>query len=199
MRSPIPAIIGLLAALLLAGCTATVAGVPNPVPGPAPTTAPPPPSPAPGLLGSPYADTGGRFRVTPPAGWRVGTSTTTGIAVLFSPPARTGSFTPGMSVYVVDSTLPLDGTVAGARSELKGLSSYTSTTDEPITLTDGTPAHLLGGTYRDLARGLDLRNLQLFTVHGGKAFAVTATALGSDWAAQEQRLNAAVASLTFAS
>jgi hypothetical protein len=199
MRSRTPAITGLLAALLLAGCTSTVAGVPVAVPGPAPTTAAPPPSPAPGLLGSTYADTGGRFRITPPAGWRVGTSTTAGIAVLFSPSTRTGSFTPGLSVYVVDSTLPLDGTVAGARSELTGLSSYASTTDEPITLPDGTPAHLLGGTYRDLGRDLDLRNLQLFAVHDGKAFAVTATTLSTEWAAQEQRLTAAVASLTFAS
>lgn len=199
MRSPLPAITGLLAALLLAGCTATVAGVPTAVPGPAPTTAAPPPSPAPGLLGLPHADTTGRFRIAPPAGWRLGTSTTAGIALLFTPPARTGSFTPGLSVYVVDSALPLDATVAGARSELKGLSSYTSTTDEPITLPDLTPAHLLGGTYRDLGRNLDLRNLQLFTVHHGKAFAVTATTLADDWPAQEQRLTAAVASLTFAS
>ncbi|MGI5125949.1 hypothetical protein ACQEVB_03945 [Pseudonocardia sp. CA-107938] len=199
MRSPLLAIIGVVAGLLLAGCSGTVAGSPTAAPGPPPTTAAPPPSPAPGILGTPYTDTGGRFRITPPADWRVGTSSNSGIAVLFSPTARTGPFTPGISVFVVDSGLPLAETVAGARSELTGLTAYTSTTDQPITLTDGTPAHLLGGTYRDAARGLDLRNLQLFTVHGGKAFAVTATTAAGDWAEYEARLSAAVASLTFAS
>lgn len=191
-------LVGSLAALLLAGCTATVAGSPAAAPGPAPTTAAAPPSPAPGLLGTPYSDPQGRFTITPPKGWRAGTSGTAGIAALFSAPTRSGSFTSGLSVYIVESALPLDVTVVGARAELPGLTGYASTTDEPVTLTDRTPAHLLGGTYRDLGRGLDLRNLQLFTVHAGKAFAVTATALGADWPELEPQLRAALVSVTFA-
>lgn len=167
-------------------------------PGPAATTAAAAPSPASGLLGSPYADTMGRFRVTPPAGWKPGTSTDPRVAVFFADPAPTGNFRSNVNVYVVDSGLSLDATVVGARSELSGLTAYTATTDEPITLADGTAAHLLGGTFRDLRLGLTLRNLQLFTVHDRKAFAVTATATAGDWPEQEQRMRAALVSLTFA-
>lgn len=190
-------ILGLLVVAVLAGCTATVPGTPAAAPGPAPTTAPAAPSPAPGLLGTQYADPQGRFRVTPPTGWRVGTSAESGVAVLFAEPAA-GRFRANLNVYVVASGLTLDATVVGARSELRGLAGYASTTDEAVTLTDGTPAHLLGGTYRDLGRDLDLRNVQLFTVRAGRAVAVTATALEGEWAENEPRLRAALVSLTFA-
>lgn len=199
MRSLKPVIAGLLAAVALTGCTATVPGTPAAAPGPAPTTVAAVPSPAPGLLGTAYADPQGRFRITPPKGWRIGSSGTAGVAVLFSAPTRTGSFSSGLSVYVVDSALPLDALVVGARSELRGLTAYASTTDEAVILTDGTPAHLLGGTYRDLAGDLDLRNVQLFTVHAGRAIAVTATSLAAEWVEHEPGLRAALVSITFAS
>lgn len=193
-----------LVAACLAGCAAPIPGTPTAAAGDAPrTSAPVVPSPAPGVLGARFADSRGRFRVAGPTGWRTDTSGAQGVAVLFVAPtaarSAAGTYSPNVSVYLVDSPNPLDATVTGARQELRGLAAYAPMADEALTLADGTPAHLLGGTFTDLSSGLTLRNLQLFTVHDGHAFAVTGTTLSTDWGGHEEQLRAALASLTFAS
>jgi len=46
-------------------------------------------------------------------------------------------------------------------------------------LVDGTPAHILGGTFTQ--SGFEVRNVQLFASSGGTDMVVTGTALAETW------------------
>jgi hypothetical protein len=81
------------------------------------------------------------------------------------------------------------------RAELASLNRYTSTTDEDVALADGTVAHLFGGTFTDQSSGLDLQNLQLFTVDDTSVYVVTGTAPASAWSRYAGELEATVRSL----
>ncbi|GAA5122816.1 hypothetical protein [Pseudonocardia adelaidensis] len=171
----------LAGAVSTAGCTVAVSGVPaaDPAAVARPTPAPRPP-------GAAFHDGLGRFDVVPPPGWTVDTSGAQKTAVIFADPLVSetpgGRFRANINVIVVPSTGDLPGILAGAREEVRALADYLPTADEPVTLPDGAPAHLLGGTYHDPGAGLALRNLQLMAVQGGaETVVVTATALVDTW------------------
>jgi hypothetical protein len=111
------------------------------------------------------------------------------------PTSITGQFSANINVLLVQAGADLPTTVVGARRELRGLAGYTSTADEPVTLGDGTPAHVLGGTFTEPTTGLALRNLQLFTVHGGATLVVTGTSLQEVWSLYEQTFQTSLRSL----
>ncbi|MEN3266165.1 hypothetical protein [Pseudonocardia sp.] len=188
----------LAAGTALAGCSVTVQG--TAAPEPAAASAAPASGPAPS--GDVFADTQGRFGLAPPAGWAVDTSGTKGTAVVFMEPQPAGSaaerFGANINVLVVQTPADLSATIAGARQELQGLSGYTSTADEAVTLHDGTPAHILGGTFVDSASRLSLRNVQLFTVHGGTAIVATGTSPADAWGSYGTVFDTSLRSLTVA-
>lgn len=187
----------LVAGMALAGCSVTVDGVAAPMRG---ATSSPPPAPAP--TGDKFTDAKGRFGLAPPAGWTVDTSGAKGTAVVFLAPATADSaaepFKANVNVLVVPSPADLPTTIAGARQELQGLTGYASTTDEVVTLQDGTPAHILGGTFVDPASGLALHNVQLFTVHRGAAIVATGTSPADAWGTYQAALETSLRSLTVA-
>ena len=171
----------LAGAMSAAGCTVAVPGSPAADPAalsrPAPSTRPPGPA---------FSDALNRFDLVPPPGWTVDTSGLQGTAVVFADPQVSaspgGRFRANINVIVVPARTDLPGIVTGARQEVRALADYVPTADEPVTLPDGSPAHLLGGTYHDPDTGLALRNLQLMALHGGTAtVVVTGTALADTW------------------
>jgi hypothetical protein len=186
----------LAAGTALAGCSVSVQG--TAAPEPAAAAAAPVSGPAPS--GDVFADAQGRFGLAPPAGWAVDTSGAQGTAVVFMEPQPAGSaaerFGANINVLVAQSPADLPSTIAGARQELRGLRGYTPTADEAVTLHDGTPAHILGGTFVDSASGLSLRNVQLFTVHGGTAIVATGTSSADAWGSYETVFNTSLRSLT---
>ena len=186
----------LVTGMALAACSTTVAGVAAPERASGSSPAAPASAPS----GTPFDDAQGRFGLTPPAGWVVDNSGDQGTAALFLEPRSAGTETRGFSaninVLVVPSPADLPAAVAGARQELTGLDGYDSTADESVVLRDGTPAHLLGGTFVDPGSGLALRNEQLFAVHNGSAIVVTGTALVDSWESYESVLDTALRSLT---
>jgi hypothetical protein len=169
------------AAVSAAGCTVAVPGTPAADPAalarPAPSSRPP---------GTPFRDALNRFDVVPPPGWTVDTSGSENTAVVFADrqvsESAGGRFRANINVIVVPANTDLPGLVRGARDEVRALADYLPTADEPVTLPDGSAAHLLGGTYHDPGSGLALRNLQLMALHGGtETVVVTATALVDTW------------------
>jgi hypothetical protein len=188
-------------AVLLAACSNGVSG--TPAPASTPSTRTPTRTPAPQQPVSAVADPAGRFQLVPPPGWRVDTSGAQGTSVILVDPVPT--VTPSarlnatVTVLVVPSPDDLPTAVAGVRHDLRQLVvDYQGTTDEPVTLSDGTAAHLLGGTFRDPASGLALRNIQLFTVHDGMAIVATGLALPELWDGFEPVFQSSLRSLTVA-
>jgi hypothetical protein len=196
MRSPAVGVALLLAAMLVVGgCTTEVAGTPR-----ATTTdlGVPPSEPPSSEV---FSDPEGRFELVPPPGWPRGTAGPEGAAAVFAdpeplPPAITGRFNANINIFVAPTSADLPTTVAGAQQELRGLPGYTLTADEPVTLADGTQAHLIGGEFTDPVGRLALRNLQLITVSGGVAYVVTGTALLQLWDRYESTFRTSLVSLT---
>ena len=190
------------AAVAVAGCTVQVPGTAVPDAASAPGPAAPSQSSAPAQAPpeGAFVDALGRFALVPPAGWTVDTSGAQGTSVVFLDPLPStsiaGRFSANINVIVVPSGAELEATVVGARQELQGLTDYVQTSDESVTLTDGTPAHLLGGSFTDQATGLALRNVQLFTVYEGATLVATGTSLQDVWGAYEQTLQTSLRSLT---
>lgn len=199
MRPSLAVAAAVLLAGLTAGCATPVAGEPRAAPAPPTPTAVRLPPPAPGVLGKLYVDPQRRFAIAPPAKWLVDTHGVGGSAVLFRDPTPERSvqseLAANLSVFLPDAHLGLAETLAGSRQELEGLNGYASTADEDVTLADGTPAHLLGGTFTDLGSGLQVRDLQLITVAEGRTIVVTAASLRSTWPAHEDEFRAALGSL----
>jgi hypothetical protein len=190
----------LLVAVVLAvtGCTTVVAGTPHASPA-ALWEAPSQEQ----LPGGVFTDAEGRFRFVPPPGWQMGTDRRQGTAAVFADPAPlpvsvTGRFNANVNVFVAATPADLPTAVAGAQQELRRLAGYRPSTDEPVTLADGTPAHLIGGEFAEPGTGLALRNLQLLTVHGGLAYVVTGTALREMWSRYEETFRTSLVSLTVA-
>jgi hypothetical protein len=151
--------------------------------------------------GEPWRDPQGRFTLLPPAGWTINDSGEQGVLVLFFAPetAYTSDGTPFQSnVNVVTAGVfgtRLADLLPTTRTELSALPDYVSTTDEPTQLTDGTPAHLFGGTFTDAASGLHLQNLQLLAVTDDTLIVVTGTAPVDAWAAYGSELDAILRTL----
>jgi hypothetical protein len=167
----------------LAGCTVDVPGsahadpvasAPTPTPSPIPTA----PALAPG-----FVDPQGRYGITPPSGWRTDTSGTSGTEVIFfSPTADTtdaGEFRPNINIVVGPGGADLEQTIEANRESLQTRPDYASTEDLSFVLVDGTPAHILGGTFTQ--SGFEVRNVQLFTSSNGTDMVVTGTALAENW------------------
>jgi hypothetical protein len=182
-------------AIVLGGCTVTVGG--TPLADPAVAT-PAGGSPAPPPDGELFVDPVGRFGLVPPPGWQVDTSGAQGTAVLFLAPdsdtTPDGAFAANINVLVVEGSADLADTVVSARREVRDLTGYSATADEPATLAGGVPAHVLGGVFAD--SGFELRNLQLFTVHEGTTVVATGTALAAVWEEYEALLDSSLRTLT---
>jgi hypothetical protein len=189
------ALVALAVPLATAGCAVPVAGTPRADP-----AAVARPAPAPRPPGPEFRDAGGRFGLVPPAGWTVDTSGRQSTAVVFVDPRPTEAagerFRTNINVIVLPARADLPGTLAAAREEVRALSDYRSTADEPATLSDGSPAHVLGGTYVDPRSGLALRNVQLLAVHGAETVVVTGTTLAQAWPGRGPVLEASLRSLT---
>jgi hypothetical protein len=184
-------VLACVAAGSVAGCTVRVPGVAQA----APSGSPPPP------VGT-FTDSEGRFALVPPPEWIVDTSGAEGTEVVFADPQPsgppTGRLSANINVYVAPAVADLPATVAGAREELRGIADYVSVTDEPVTLADGTAAHMLGGTFTAPGTGLALRNVQLVAVHDGLALVATGTSLQEVWDRYEQTFRTSLRSLTVA-
>lgn len=181
-----------------AGCTVAVPGSPAADPAglsrPAPSPRPP---------GASFRDALNRFDLVPPPGWTVDASGAERTAVIFADPRVSespgGRFRANINVIVLPAHTDLPGIVTGARREVRALADYLPTADEPVTLPDGSPAHLLGGTYRDPDSGLELRNLQVVALHGGsETVVVTGTALADTWDGYGNQFETSLRSLTVA-
>ncbi|MCO1656795.1 hypothetical protein [Pseudonocardia humida] len=212
----VAAAVVLAAALALGGCSSEVAGSASPVAGggagapaagPEPSGAPQPTSAAPtpggggqARQGDAFDDAQGRFDLLPPEGWDVDTSGQQGTTAVFLDPqpvsTAAGQFRVNVNVIVGAFDGDLDDLLAETRTQLTTFTAYTSTADEDVELSDGTKAHLIGGTFTDDASGFDLQNLQLFTVDGGNVFAVTGTAPVEVWDDYEAELESTLRSLT---
>jgi hypothetical protein len=192
-----------VAGVALTGCTVQVPGTAGPsaaaASGPLQTSSPPAEA-APG--DGRFTDAQGRFSLVPPTGWTADTSGMQGTAVVFLDPqpssSVSGRFSSNINVLVVPSSADLPATVLGARQELRGLTDYVPTVDEAVTLADGTPAHMVGGSFTDPGTGLALRNVQLLAVHGGSTLVATGTSLQEVWPGYEQALQTSLRSLTVA-
>jgi hypothetical protein len=188
----------LAGAISAAGCTVAVPG--TPAADPAALTRP---APSPRPHGAVFHDALSRFDLVPPQGWTVDPSGAEGTAVVFADPRVSespgGRFRPNINVIVVPAHTDLPGIVTGARQEVRALAGYLPTADEAVTLPDGSPAHLLGGTYQDPETGLALRNLQLLALHGGtETVVVTGTALADTWDGYAGVFETSLRSLTVA-
>jgi hypothetical protein len=199
MRKVATAAMLVLALGAASGCTVVVPGTPAPAPSALGEAPAPPAGPAAGT----FSDAQGRFGLVPPTGWTVDTSGARGTAAAFLAPESTGTtigaFTANINVIVLPSSGALSATVSGARHQLTALKGYREARDEPLVLSDGTPAHLLGGTFDDPASGFALRNLQLFTVDGRSTIVVTGTALAETWDVYEPVFTSSLSTLTVAS
>lgn len=126
-------------------------------------------------LGQRYVDSQVGFSIVPPADWQTQPNPAANPVVTFlrTPTDPEGPVT--IIVAVAGTDEGLDENLAAARVQLpQVLSNYQSLTDENTQLADGTPAHLLGGSYTQ--RGTELRNLQLVAVIDGTSYVATATA-----------------------
>jgi hypothetical protein len=185
-------------ALGAAGCTVAIPGAPAADPA---AVARPAPSPRP--PGDVFRDAQGRFDLVPPPGWTVDATGEQNTAVIFSDPrpseSPSGRFRANINVIVVPAGAELPRIVTGARQEVRALADYRPTADEPATLPDGSPAHVLGGTFWDQGTGLALRNVQLITVRGGTETVVaTGTALADNWSGYGSVFETSLRSLTVA-
>jgi hypothetical protein len=176
----------LLGALGTAGCSVAVAGTPGFAAAPA---------------GEPYRDPAGRFALALPPGWRPD-PTHPGPGVVFldasavaDPLARLTS--PAIEVRVLDWPGDLGRATLTFRPQPPP--GTTGPVDEPLTLPDGTPAHLFGGTVADaLGPGFDRRELQVLAVAGGRLVVVTARGETGEWEGYGTAVfDAALRSLTF--
>jgi hypothetical protein len=169
------------AVLGTAGCVVQVPGTPHPA-------------------DAVFTDAQGRFAIVPPPGWTVDTSGAQNTAVFFADPrpseSAEGRFRANINVIVVPARADLPGTVVRARRELTALTDYQPTADEPVTLPDGSRAHLLGGSFRDPQSGMALRNVQLLTVGDAETVVATGTALADTWAGYEPVFETSLRSLT---
>jgi hypothetical protein len=185
-------------AISAAGCTVAVSGAPAADPAALPRLSPSPRPP-----GAAFHDALSRFDLVPPPGWAVDTSGAENTAVVFTDPqvseSPTGRFRANINVIVVPARTDLPGIVTGARQEVRALADYLPTADEPVTLPDGSPAHLLGGTYHDPDTGRALRNVQLLALHGAaETVVVTGTALADTWDGYGAVFETSLRSLTVA-
>ncbi|OLT13380.1 hypothetical protein BJF78_03315 [Pseudonocardia sp. CNS-139] len=190
MRSAAALVLVVLAGVAgLTGCTVRVAGTAQAAPAVARQSA-----------GDAYTDANGRFALVPPPGWAVDASGAQGTSVVFVDPqpgrSAAGALRANINVFVATAVADLPGTVVGARNELRAIADYAPTADEPAALADGTPAHLLGGTFTDPGSGLPLRNVQLVTVHAGLTIVATGTSLQDAWAGAEPAIRTSLGSLT---
>ncbi|WP_028935497.1 LpqN/LpqT family lipoprotein [Pseudonocardia spinosispora] len=125
-------------------------------------------------LGQRYVDSQVGFSITPPADWQTRPTPATNPVVTFvrTPADPAGPVT--IIVFVSGTDEGLDANITAARQQLPQLlPNYRSLTDESTQLSDGTPAHLLGGSYTQ--NGAELRNLQMVAVVGGTSYVATAT------------------------
>lgn len=191
------AVLGAIALVVgLSGCSGGEAPVPSVV---APTT-PPAAAPSPALTPAPlppgpaFRDDTGRFTIIPPEGWRNDATPADGVEVIFRAPGD--GFQPTLNVVVRDAPAELPGTVAGVRAELASAPGYQLAADDAAVLSDGTPAHVVEGTFPAPGSGQVVRSMQLFVVHSGRAVFVTGTAPAERWAEVRPVLEASVRSLT---
>jgi serine/threonine-protein kinase len=153
-----------------------------------------------------YTDPDGRFTIAVPAGWGV-EPRAPGITDPEVPVVGLSDPTPGVSpsgsnampanvqVYIEPTTRDLKAEIEYTKDQTrKNTPGVTITTDEPIALADGTPAHLAGGTF-PVSADVSGRFLSLLVVHDGLSIAVSGYAFPDTWPIQGPKIDAALRSL----
>ncbi len=189
----------LVAALTFGGIVVFNAARSTGVAGPAAPTA----VPAQPLAAEPYVDPEGRFSIKPPAGWEEQPLTPDYAATFTSPTPTITDFNTGAG-WITDLTVSGSATdmqlvelLPAERSQLLEAHNANLTLDEPFTLADGTPGHLLASTYLDPGPQAQVSALRVVAVRGGTKVVATCTALTSYLHVEEATLRATLSTLKF--
>jgi len=105
-------------------------------------------------------------------------------------------FVNNLNVVITPTTENLDSLIAEAKQQSPSLlPHYTVVTDQPATLSNGQPAHLLGATYDQQGTG-SLENIQLILVDAGKEYTITFTSPAGSFDSYHDLAQASLASFT---
>jgi hypothetical protein len=208
MRIRVMAVTTVLAVAVGAtGCAVAVPGAPAAATGPAPAASSADPTtaaqaPPPRSRGALYRDAEGRFELNPPPYWGVDDTGKLGPVVIFFDTAENPETSEGsgatINVVVVPATGDWPGTIDQNRQAVKVFQDYRSITDESVTLSDGSAAHMFGYTFK-APNGETKRNIQLMAVNGGSELVVvTGQTLPHDWDLYGELFEATLRSLVVA-
>jgi hypothetical protein len=180
----------------LAGCSSQNTSAPSP---PAPSAAPSAVAPSVPLAAAYHSPDG--YSISPPDGWVLHPTTgQQGLSVVFAATtvdaAAQKPFANNLNVVVTPTPDTLDSLISQAKQQSPGLlPNYTVVTDQPVTLADGQPAHLLGATYDQQGTG-SLENIQLLLVDAGKEYTITFTSPAASFDSYHDLAQASLASFT---
>ena len=149
--------------------------------------------------GASWDDPQGRFSLRPPDGWSIDTSDDSLVVVFLAGETLStpqGPFRANINIVAGPAVGGVEDLLDTSRTDLATLTDYQATLDEPITLSDGTPAHLFGGTFTDDATGFELQNLQVLAVANGQLVVVTGTSPTGAWSTYEAVLDRTLRTLT---
>ncbi|WP_232667866.1 serine/threonine-protein kinase [Pseudonocardia sp. TRM90224] len=156
------------------------------------------------LAAGPYIDPKGRFSITAPAGW-VPEPPSPDYDVFYSSPtptiaSDTDYYSADVAVTTAPTSLQLADEIAAARAAMLGALGARLTVDEPTTLADGTPAHLLGSIHQVAASTptstLPINMLQVVVVRDGLRVLATGTGSADTWHVEEATIRATLGTLT---
>jgi hypothetical protein len=179
-----------------AGCSSGNASAPST---PTPSAAPPAAAPSTPLAAAYHSPDG--YSISPPADWILHpTDGQDGLSVLFGAPtvdkAAPKPFVDNLNVVITATPENLDSLVSETKQKYPSvLKNYKVVTDQPITLPNGQPAHLLGGTSDDERSG-SLENIQLILVSAGKEYTITFTSPAASFDSYHDLIQASLASFT---
>jgi hypothetical protein len=101
-------------------------------------------------------------------------------------------------VVITPTTDTLESRIAQAKQQSPGLlPNYTVVADQPVTLSGGQPAHLLGATYDQQGTG-PLENIQLILVTAGKEYTITFTSPARSFDSYHDLVQASLTSFSLA-
>jgi hypothetical protein len=182
------------------GCAVAVPGTPAAASSADPTPAAQVPPPRP--RGEKFRDAEGRFELNPPPYWGIDATGKLGPAVIFFDTAENPETTSGsgatLNVVVVPATGDWPGMIVQNRDALKVFQDYRSITDESVTLSDGSDAHMFGYTFTG-PNGEPKRNVQVMAVSGGSELVVVTGQSGpQDWNVYGEMFESSLRSLVVA-
>lgn len=142
--------------------------------------------------------------ITPPSGWvkRLGTISSRPLAAFFKPAAEkdgSGKEVFNENISITRDSLKAVGTadaaayIAKSKTALQAkIKDYKILSERQVSLSGGTAATLIGGSFTQ--SGLALKNMQLFVFDGDDVYVVTGVALAANWDGERDMIGAAVMS-----